>query len=311
MDESARQDAIVRQAAFDHVQRLSARHGILDSELIRKGFELDGRRWPLVNPQRGIFKPRELPFLLSIRTVIPRQGGRVWYDDQTQAHAQIFARDEMVDYAFMGTDPNAPENQWLRTAAERQVPIIYLLGVSPGRYQAIMPTFVVDWNAPALSARLAFAELAGASATAPLPDVAERRYALRQVKQRLHQASFRDRVLVAYDNRCAITNLPETRLIDAAHIMADGDELMGQPVITNGIALSKIHHAAFDSHLIGIDPDGRIHVAERLLELHDGPLIEQGLKAMAGRLIRPPRDKAHAPNRERLAQRFEQFQRVA
>ena len=54
--------------------------------------------------------------------------------------------------------------------------------------------------------------------------------------------------------------------------MPDADELLGQPVVANGIALSKIHHAAFDNHLIGIDPDGRVHVSERLLMLHDGPL---------------------------------------
>ena len=38
--------------------------------------------------------------------------------------------------------------------------------------------------------------------------------------------------------------------------------------------LSKIHHAAFDAHLIGIDPDYRIHVSDRLLTLHDGPMLE-------------------------------------
>jgi putative restriction endonuclease len=59
--------------------------------------------------------------------------------------------------------------------------------------------------------------------------------------------------------------------------------------VANGIALSKIHHAAFDNHLIGIDPDGRVHVSERLLMLHDGPLLEQSLKAAAGALIRLPR----------------------
>jgi predicted restriction endonuclease len=43
------------------------------------------------------------------------------------------------------------------------------------------------------------------------------------------------------------------RNLDAAHIVADRDELFGQPVVPNGIPLSKIHHAAFDAHLIGID----------------------------------------------------------
>jgi putative restriction endonuclease len=93
--------------------------------------------------------------------------------------------------------------------------------------------------------------------------------------------------------------------------MADAHELLGQPVIANGIALSKIHHAAFDNHLIGIDPDGRVHVSERLLILHDGPLLEQSLKAVAGALIRLPRSKQHYPDRGRLAVRFEQFKRAA
>ena len=139
----------------------------------------------------------------------------------------------------------------------------------------------------------------------------ERRYALRQVKQRLHQASFREGVLAAYGDRCAISNLPGHRLIDAAHIVADGHEELGQPVIRNGIALSKIHHAAFDANLIGIDPDGRVHVSERLLAMHDGPMLEQGLKAFAGRLMRPPQREVDRPDRDRLAQRFEEFRRAA
>jgi putative restriction endonuclease len=89
--------------------------------------------------------------------------------------------------------------------------------------------------------------------------------------------------------------------------MADAHELLGQPVI----ALSKIHHAAFDNQLIGINPDGRVHVAERLLMLHDGPLLEQSLKAIAGRLIRMPRSEQHHPDRDRLAIRFERFKRAA
>ena len=76
---------------------------------------------------------------------------------------------------------------------------------------------------------------------------------------------------------------------------------LGQPVVVNGIACPKIHHAAFDNHLIGIDPDGRVHVSERLLLLHDGPLLEQSLKACVGALIRPPRGTQFGPDRDRLA----------
>ena len=72
-------------------------------------------------------------------------------------------------------------------------------------------------------------------------------------------------------------------MLDAAHI-----EQLGQPIVSNGLPLTKIHHAAFDAHLIGVDPDYRIHVSDRVLEIHDGPFLEQSLKAIAGRLIVPP-----------------------
>jgi hypothetical protein len=51
--------------------------------------------------------------LLSIKTVFPRKGGRIRYDDQREIHQQIYVGDDVVDYAFMGTDPNSADNRWL------------------------------------------------------------------------------------------------------------------------------------------------------------------------------------------------------
>lgn len=299
-------DAALRQAAFDHVAQIQRARGGLTSEDIAAGFTVGDRRIPLVNPQRGIFKPRELRHLLSIRTVYPRPGGRVWYHDQTGAHDAVYQGAETIGYAFMGRDPDVAENRWLREAADQQVPIIYFLGTAPGRYVALLPTFVMDWSAERLEATIAFAPLS-ASAAARLPDAAERRYGMRQAKQRLHQMSFRERVLAAYDQRCAITGLPEPRLIDAAHIIRDGDEELGQPIIANGLSMSKLHHAAFDANLIGIDADFRIHVSPILLDQNDGPLLEQGIKRLHGQHLRFPRRDSDRPDRERLARRFMTF----
>nr|WP_249810774.1 HNH endonuclease [Bradyrhizobium sp. 17] len=130
------------------------------------------------------------------------------------------------------------------------------------------------------------------------------------VKQRLHQATFREAVITAYDGRCALSGLPEPLLLDAAHIIADGHELLGQPLVTNGIPLSKIHHAAFDAHLIGIDPDFRMHVSGRLLSQNDGPMLD-ALKALNGLKIRLPQRPQDQPDRDRLAQRFALFRRAA
>jgi hypothetical protein len=53
----ATHDVQLRQAAFDHVNRLGTlRGGILDSSDLAGGFEFGGERIPLINPRRGIFK---------------------------------------------------------------------------------------------------------------------------------------------------------------------------------------------------------------------------------------------------------------
>jgi putative restriction endonuclease len=82
---------------------------------------------------------------------------------------------------------------------------------------------------------------------------------------------------------------------------------LGQPIVSNGLPLTKIHRAAFDAHLIGIDPDFRIRLSDRLLEIHDGPFLELGLKGIVDQVIQFPRRNADRPDRDRLALRFEQF----
>jgi putative restriction endonuclease len=248
-------------------------------------------------------------YLLSIRTVFPKSGAKVWYDDQRDVHRQVFEGDEAIDYAFMGDDPDAADNRWLRQAYENRVALIYFLGIAPGRYKAVIPAYVVGWDPKSLKVRIVFGAQDEAAPTPPA-DVPERRYALRTVKLRLHQAIFREAVVTAYRGRCALSGLPEPMLLDAAHIEADRDETFGQPVVPNGIPLSKIHHAAIDAHLIGIDPDFRLHVSERLLGLNDGPMLE-ALKRLNGETMHLPRRPRDYPDRDRLARRYEQFKAVA
>ncbi|MEM9428455.1 MAG: HNH endonuclease [Pseudomonadota bacterium] len=240
--------------------------------------------------------------------MFPRQGAKVWYDDQRRVHDQIYSGQDVVDYAFLGDDPEVADNRWLREACEDQTPAIYCLGIAPGQYKAILPVFVVGWDAANLKVQIAFSE--DERASKPPCTALERRYGLRAVKQRLHQAQFRAAVISAYGGRCAPSNLPEARLLDAAHIVPDADEVWGAPFVPNGLPLSKIHHAAFDAHLIGIDPDFRLHVAAQLMEQRDGPVLE-ALKAANGNSIRLPKRQTDRPDRDRLAMRFERFRKSA
>ncbi len=124
-------DTRIRMAAIEHVRRLGEVHDHLTANELGPGFVFEGRRIPLVNPQRGIFKPQQMRYLLSIKTVFPRPGARVWYDDQRDVHRQIFDGEEMVEYAFMGKNPEAADNRWLREAFENGIPVIYFSASRP------------------------------------------------------------------------------------------------------------------------------------------------------------------------------------
>lgn len=302
-------DMLMRMAAFQRVDELAKVVGLAGAEDLDRGFVFDGRRYPIYNPRRGIFKPKEMRFLLSIKTVVPKKGNRIWYDDQREAHRQIFEGDELIDYSFTGNDPDAADNRNLRVACEQQIPLIYFLGVKQALYQIVTPVFVAEVDRSGLRARINFGFSGQSSPEAPSTSV-ERRYALRAVKQRLHQASFREALIFAYRGRCALSGLPEPKLLDAAHIMADTHELLGQPIVQNGLPLSKTYHAAFDAHLIGIDADYRIHVSDRLMSLNDGPSLE-AMKKLDGGKLREPMRKKDFPDKDRLAHRFEQFKAAA
>jgi putative restriction endonuclease len=200
-------DEPIRAAVFNHIRRLNETRDHLTSDDLKAGVLFEGARIPLLNPQRGIFKPTKMQRLLSIRTVFPKKGGRVWYDDQRTVHAKLFEGDDAVDYSFMGTDAAAAENRWLREAMEDRVPIIYFLGIAPGLYKAICPAFIAGWDRASLQAKVVFAEPGRYEAQMPETS-SDRRYALALVQRRLHQASFREAVMAAYGGRCALSGLP-------------------------------------------------------------------------------------------------------
>lgn len=306
-------DAAPRLAAFERLRELVALFGggVPWAEL-QKGFHHDGRQVLFASAAEGIFKPASFTTLLSIKTVVPKpRGGRIWYQDQKAGQVNLPANSEDFRYDFTGNDPESARNRWLRDAMELQIPIAYFYGIAPGMYEPIYPAFIVDWNSWSLSCTVSVTSVHSSVSEGESPASGERRYAMRQVRQRLHQAVFRERVLHAYGARCALSGLPEARLIDAAHIIPDGDAELGQPDVRNGICMSKVHHAAYDGGLIGIDPDYRIHVADRLFDLHDGPMLEFGLKALRGTTLRRPENRNSWPDRERLEARFSTYLRTA
>ena len=57
-----------------------------------------------------------------------------------------------------------------------------------------------------------------------------------------------------------------------AHIVPDTEQL-GIPTTPNGLALCKIHHAAYDQNMLGVSPDYRVVINREVLAEVDGPMF--------------------------------------
>ena len=87
-------------------------------------------------------------------------------------------------------------------------------------------------------------------------------------------------------------------------IVPDADG--GPPSVRNGICMSALHHVAFDSHLLGVDPDFGVHVSSQLQEEQDGELLAE-LKGLRGARLGLPADPNDWPRRDFLERRYACF----
>ena len=296
-------DTRVRTAAFAWLrEQVELKGDVLAWPDLIRGFPYEGHRVSLVSMQ-GIFKPKILPEIpLSIRT-----SPKGPYNDAV-------SDDGVVRYSYRGTEPSHAENMGLRRAMEFGAPLVYFLAVVPGRYLALWPVYVVADDPQHLAFTVMLDDANVAVDAAPTPtteaDVGARRaYVTSTVRRRLHQRVFRERVLRAYREQCTMCRLRHLELLDAAHIIPDSDD-HGEPEVRNGLALCKIHHAAFDRNIIGVRPDYRIIVRDEVLQEVDGPMLRYGLQALHGGKIVLPGKSECRPAQDLLEERYEAFKKA-
>lgn len=86
------------------------------------------------------------------------------------------------------------------------------------------------------------------------------------IKQRVNQNLFRNMVLSAYDNKCCITGIARPELIEACHIISWKNDEKERLNPCNGLAMNVLFHRAYDKMLIGISPDLKVEVSDRIYE---------------------------------------------
>jgi putative restriction endonuclease len=89
-----------------------------------------------------------------------------------------------------------------------------------------------------------------------------RRRVERSLMQRQGQPAFRQRLLAAYQHRCAITRCDVPEILEAAHIVPYWGPQTNH--VQNGLLLRADLHTLFDRGLFGIDATGQVRLAERL-----------------------------------------------
>jgi putative restriction endonuclease len=256
-------------------------------------FDVDGEPLRLIDQSRGIWNPKWMDATLSI--VSSADGP---YQDE-ELNGGLFR----YDYRAGSIEG---DNRKLRLTQELRVPVILLRKIESGVYVPVFPVYVVADDKVNRRFLLALDESVRFLRDPLHPTEDERRYAERVVKTRLHQPEFRGRVIRAYATSCTVCRLHHAELLDAAHIAPDGHEL-GQPVVSNGLSLCKIHHSAYDNDLLGISPDYVVKIDKDLLAERDGPMLKHGLQEMHGRTLTLPLRELEWPDPQRLAIRYERF----
>lgn len=275
-------------------------------------FEFEGKNFRLIGPFTGIWKVKALSdSAIAISTAYVPDGQKRPYEDGEGI-------DGLQRYKWRGTDPNQSDNRALRQTMKRHLPMLWLVGIGhvPGTTQQLFdarfPVYLIGEEPSEHQFVVALEvgqEVLPNSEPVAVQEIVKR-YNERIVKTRYHQPLFRARVIHAYQERCAICRLPFTELLEAAHIQPDSQG--GSAKISNGMSLCKIHHGAYDANIIGISPDYRVHVRDSVLATVDGPTLQHSIKAMDGEELRQiPTEKSSKPDRELLAERFENFRQAS
>jgi putative restriction endonuclease len=292
----------IRLDAIHYVRALRDRWVAVPSSELQH-FTTGGRR-VFLKGQQGIFKPAELTDPLSITSTIdssytdnPIEGSRVLYD-------------------FLPTSREY-ENVGLKRCTEAELPLIYFLQVKrkPNpEYVIFAPVFVVGWDdqsrrflidlseqrpgevpsPPALTRQLTLPAIRTPESPMEIREMSKS-YVITTVQRRLHHARFRNAVLRAYRDRCAVCGVRMRPLLDAAYVVPDRDP---RPVISvnEGLALCATHHRAFDAHILRYDSDYRVRI-----DLPERFTAGEGERAMLlafeGKKLELPEDEELWPDR--------------
>lgn len=137
----------------------------------------------------------------------------------------------------------------------------------------------------------------------------ERQRVVSEISRLSRDARFKQRVLFAYGNRCAVTRV-QLRLVDAAHILPVGAP-GSSDAVTNGLSLSPTYHRAYDAGLIYLAEDYKMHLNAARLQALQALNLATGIDSFSeplGDIFLPP-DPKQRPSAD-LIRRANEFRQI-
>lgn len=227
---------------------------------------------------KGIFKPRDLEYALSIRInlgspypdgdVYDREDG-TWYFAYHQENPDASQRDH--EYTNLGLirciEDKVPvgvlRERVLTTDNKNKYEVLGIAvptGWTEGYFTFEGVRTDMFWAATATTVDVLVADAEDVieseeAEEPPADDYDARRRVARQIVARRGQKAFRKSLLDAYGGMCAVTGTAVEAVLEAAHIRPYRGPASN--VVPNGLLLRADIHTLFDLALLGVNPDDR------------------------------------------------------
>lgn len=281
---------------------------------------------PLVSPAKGIYKPADLPYALSIKVKVNSP-----YMSSDGAPVPTLGGGWLLEYhqetPRPGRDTTSANEGLKRCIADRvpvgvlreRVPAVHharydVLGLaqpvrlSDGRFyfESLNPKAVpaIDPVTDVLEAKVHAEldqelgqELAAQGSTLDA-DYDARKRVIREIVARQGQAGFRAALLAAYGGRCAITGFDAPDALEAAHLYPYRG--LETNVVTNGLLLRSDIHTLFDLRLLAVDPATRTVALSKLV-------AGTQYQALSGAQLAEPAEALQRPDQEALESIWQDF----
>lgn len=279
--------------------------------------------------ERGIHKPRNFPYALSINSS----------NKEKYAHDKLHNLDDgtwVMQYCAHRQNEGSkvaasPEyNKSLRRCLQKGLPVGVFMKEKNGsrnlglafieRYNSVADmfwlhgpvTFESDFSSLSPEAKRELEnelkepmletydmdKLRELQASGKLEEIDERERVAAITVRRKQQGKFRRMLFDAYDGTCAISGYAVDPVLQAAHITP----YFGRKsqLVTNGLLLRADLHLLFDNDLLAVNPDDMRVAVSRSLE-------KTGYGSFDGVRLRLPAAKDSWPSEERLAAQFDNF----